>query len=141
MNGAVATRRRRESPQRIGEHSSEQSRATKCKTGEIRGGVRTVTLRGSTGTLEWCLGHYENASQWRRSCGRETVSANQRGWGQTKGCPGLRVTKRGLPRQRTRRGLDGDRRTGARPRRATEGLLGHACTMQPLHLPEDNRQR
>jgi hypothetical protein len=45
VNGAEAARRRRESPRRTGEHSGEQSRATKCMTGENRGGVRTVTLR------------------------------------------------------------------------------------------------
>jgi hypothetical protein len=56
VNGAKASRRRRESPRRTVEHSDEQSHAAKCMTGEIRGGVRTVTLRGALGTLEWCPG-------------------------------------------------------------------------------------
>jgi hypothetical protein len=39
VNGTEATGRR------TGEHSGEQSRASKCKIGENKGGARTVTLR------------------------------------------------------------------------------------------------
>jgi hypothetical protein len=42
------------------EHSGEQSRATKCKTGEIRGGDRTITLREDSGTHEQRPGHSED---------------------------------------------------------------------------------
>ena len=49
MNRAKTTRRRRESPWRTREHSGEQSHVTKCKTGENRGEVRTVTLREDSG--------------------------------------------------------------------------------------------
>jgi hypothetical protein len=52
MNEAEAARRRRGSPWRTGEYSSEQSHAIKGIPGEIRGGVRSVTLRGGSGTLE-----------------------------------------------------------------------------------------
>jgi hypothetical protein len=61
---------------------------------------------------------------------RTLVSADRaklEGMGQTEGCPGLWVIRRSLPRQRTRRGLDGDRRTGARPQRAVVELPGRAC--------------
>jgi hypothetical protein len=78
MNGVEATRRRRESPRRTGEHSSEQSRATKCMTGEIRGEVRSVTLRGGSGTLERCTGHDKGMGRrwWGFGCtGRTPVSA------------------------------------------------------------------
>jgi hypothetical protein len=37
MNGAGTIEQRRGSPLWIGEHSGEQSHATKCKTGENRG--------------------------------------------------------------------------------------------------------
>jgi hypothetical protein len=40
--------------------------------------------------------------------------------------PGLQSIRQILPRQRTRRWLDGDCRTGARPRRAAAELPGRA---------------
>jgi hypothetical protein len=46
MNGAKAARRW------TGEYSGEKSRATKGIPGEIRGGVRSVTLSGGPVTLE-----------------------------------------------------------------------------------------
>jgi hypothetical protein len=59
MNGAKATRRQRERPRQTREHSGEQSRVTKCLAQKIRGGVRTVTLRGGSVTLERRSGHGE----------------------------------------------------------------------------------
>jgi hypothetical protein len=94
MNGAEATRRRRWSPWWFEESSGEQSRATKGIPGEIRGGVRSVTLRGGSGTLEWRLGHDEDMGRRRRSCGgaeREPVSVDQekqRGRGEPRGVLG-----------------------------------------------------
>jgi hypothetical protein len=44
------------------------------------------------------------------------------GLGRTEGCPELLTARRNSPRQRARRWLDGDRRTGARPRRAAAEL-------------------
>jgi hypothetical protein len=45
MNMAKVGRQRRGSQQRIGDYSSEQSHATNGIPEEIRGGVRSVTLR------------------------------------------------------------------------------------------------
>jgi hypothetical protein len=62
-----------------------------CMTGKIRGGVRTTTLRGGLGTLEWRLGHGEGTGRQRRCCGREPVSAdqaNESGKGESRGVPG-----------------------------------------------------
>jgi hypothetical protein len=67
MNGAKAARRWRGSPWRIEDYSGEQSRATKCMTGEIRGRVRLVTLSGGSGTLERRPRHGEDTGQWRWS--------------------------------------------------------------------------
>jgi hypothetical protein len=78
------------SPWRTGELSSEQSRASKCKTGENKGGVRMVTLRGVSGTHERRPGHGEDTGRQRWSCGSKSVSvnqANQRGRGEPKGVP------------------------------------------------------
>jgi hypothetical protein len=49
--------------------------------------------------------------------GKTPVSAdraNQREWGRTEGCPELLTARWNSPRQRARRGFDGDRRTGVR---------------------------
>jgi hypothetical protein len=84
-------------------------------------------LREDSGAHEWRPGHGEDAGRRRRNCGSELVSADQvnhRGRGQTEGRPGLRVIRRSLLRQQTRRGLDGDGGTGARPWRAAAELLG-----------------
>jgi hypothetical protein len=105
MNRAEMTRRWRGSPRRTGEHSGEQSRATKCKTGENRGGVRKVTLREDSGAHKRRQGHGENTGRRRRSYDSEPVSAdraNQRGRGRTEGRPGLWVIRWSLPWQRTR---------------------------------------
>jgi hypothetical protein len=132
-NGAEATRRWRWSPRRTGGYSGEQSCATKGIPGEIRGGVRSVTLREGSRTHERRPGHGEDTDRRRRSCGgaeREPVSVDrekQRGREQSEGCPGSRVTRRSSPRQLTRRGLDGDSRTGVRPRRTAAELPGCAC--------------
>jgi hypothetical protein len=72
MNGAETARRWRGSPRRTGEYPGEQSRATKSITGEIRDEVRSITLRGGSGTLERCLGHGEDTGRRRR--GREIES-------------------------------------------------------------------
>jgi hypothetical protein len=75
---------------------------SKCRTGENKGGVRTVTLREVSGTHERRPGHGEDTGRWQQSCGSEPVSvdqANQRGRGRTEGRPELRVTRRSLPRQ------------------------------------------
>jgi hypothetical protein len=127
-----AAGRWRGSPRQTGEHSGEQSRASKCNTGENKGGVRTVTLRGGSGTLDRRSGHDKDAGRQRQNCGcvrkapMSADQANQRGRGQTEGRPGLQVIRRSLPRQWTRWGLDGDRRMGARPCRAATELL--RCT-------------
>jgi hypothetical protein len=127
-NGAEATRRQRGSPRRIGGYSGEQLRATKGKPGEIRGRVRSVTLREGSGTHERRPGHGVGTGRRRRSCGeaeRGQVSMDrekQRGRERTEGCPGSRVTRQSSPRQQTRQGLDGDRRTGTRPRRTAVKL-------------------
>jgi hypothetical protein len=42
-------------------HSGEQSRARKCKAGENKGRVRTVTLSEDSGAHKRCLGHGEDA--------------------------------------------------------------------------------
>jgi hypothetical protein len=41
-------------------YSGEQSRATMGRPGEIRGGIRSVTLREGSGTHEQCPGHSED---------------------------------------------------------------------------------
>jgi hypothetical protein len=46
--------------------------------------------------------------------------------GRTEGCPELLMARRNSPRQRARRWLDGERKTGARPRRAAAELPGRA---------------
>jgi hypothetical protein len=112
-------------------HSGEQSRARKCKAGENKGRVRTVTSSGDSRTHEQCLGHGEDAGRRRRLSGYarnapvSTKQATQWGRGQTDGRFRLRVIRRSLSGQRTRRGLDTDRRMAAEPRRATK-LPGHA---------------
>jgi hypothetical protein len=58
-------RQQRGSPWPTGEHSSEQSRAAKCMTWEIRGGVRTVTLRGGSRTLERRPRHKSTVAELR----------------------------------------------------------------------------
>jgi hypothetical protein len=56
------------SPWQTGEHSGEQSRASKCKTGENKGGARTVTLREVSGTHERRPGHGEDTGRrWQNS--------------------------------------------------------------------------
>jgi hypothetical protein len=129
MNEVEAARRQRGSPRQTRKYSGEQSRATKGIPGEIRGEVRSVILRGASGTLERRSGHGEDTGRRRWSCGGEPVSVDrekQRGRGRTEGCPGSRVTRRSSPMQQTQRGLDGDRRMGARPRRIAVELPG--CT-------------
>jgi hypothetical protein len=91
VNRTEAARLWRGSPRRIVKHSGEQSCAAMCMTGKIRGGVRTTTLRGGLGTLEWRLGHGEGTGRQRRCCGREPVSAdqaNESGKGESRGVPG-----------------------------------------------------
>jgi hypothetical protein len=84
MNGAEVARQQRESPQRTREHSGEQSRVTKCKTGENRGGVRSVTLSGGSGTLERRPGHGEG---WVDGDGASTTRGehSERGSGELEG--------------------------------------------------------
>jgi hypothetical protein len=127
MNGAETTGRWRGSPRRTGEHSGEQSRATKCKTGEIRGRVRSVTLRGGSGILERRQGRGKGASRRWRSYDREPVSvdqANQRNWGQIGICPTLLAMRRSLPRQRARQRLNGGHGTRGGPQRMAVELPG-----------------
>jgi hypothetical protein len=67
---------------------------TKGIPGEIRGKVRSVTLRGSSRTLERRPGHGEDTGQRRRSCGgaeRELLSVVERDrgrGGEPRGVPG-----------------------------------------------------
>jgi hypothetical protein len=102
---------------------------SKCKTGENKGGVRTVTLREVSETHEWHRRHGEDTGRRRQSCDHKLVSvnqANQRGRGQTEGRPELRVTRQSLPRQQARRAANGGGRTGARTRRTAVELPGRA---------------
>jgi hypothetical protein len=62
MNGAEATRWWKGSPRWTREHFGEQSCVAKCMIGESTGGVRSVTLREGSGTLERCPGHNEGTS-------------------------------------------------------------------------------
>jgi hypothetical protein len=68
-------------------HSGEQSRARKCKAGENKGRVRTVTSSGDSGAHERRLGRNEDVGRQRRlsDCARTTPvsadQANQRGRG------------------------------------------------------------
>jgi hypothetical protein len=77
MNEAETTRQRRGSPRRPGEHSDEQSCATKCKTDENRGEVRTVTLGKDPGAHKRRSGHGEGMGRRWRSGGSEPVSADR----------------------------------------------------------------
>jgi hypothetical protein len=51
-----------------------------------------------------------------------TNRANQRGWGQTEGCPGLLTKRRNSLRQRARHRLHGDHRTSDRSRQVAVEL-------------------
>jgi hypothetical protein len=64
------------SPRRTGEYSGEQSRASKCETGENKGRARTVILREVSGTHKRWPGHCEGMGRRRRSCGSEPVSVD-----------------------------------------------------------------
>jgi hypothetical protein len=91
-----------------------------------------LTSSTNSGALERRQGCREMSGRrrWGFGCTESTpVSAdraNTRSWGQTEGCPGFLVIRRSLPRQLTRWGLDGDRRTGARPQREAAELHGRA---------------
>jgi hypothetical protein len=116
------------SPQRTKEYSGEQTRPSKSDIGKNKGRARTVTLREVSGTHERWPGHGVGTGQRRRSCGSEPVSvdqANQRQKGRTEGCPELQVMWRSLPRQRARRGLNGDCGTGGELRQAATQLPGY----------------
>jgi hypothetical protein len=97
-----------------------------------RGAWRLLTSRGNTRASGQRQGRRDASGRrwWSSNCtGRTLVSAdraNQRGWGRTEGCPGLLTMRRNSPRQRAQRGLDDDRRMGARPRRAAMELPGRA---------------
>jgi hypothetical protein len=54
---------------RTGGYSNKQSCTTKGIPGEIRGGVRSVTLREGLRTHERRPGHDEDTGRRRRSCG------------------------------------------------------------------------
>jgi hypothetical protein len=61
-------------------HSGEQSRVRKCKAGENKGRVRTVTSSGDSGAHKRRLGRGEDVGRRRRlsSCARNVpVSADQ----------------------------------------------------------------
>jgi hypothetical protein len=62
---------------RTGEYSGEQSQASKCETGENKGGARTVTLREVSGTHERWPGHGEGTGRRRLSYDSEPVSVDQ----------------------------------------------------------------
>jgi hypothetical protein len=51
---------------------------------------------------------------------------NQRGWGQTEGCPGLLMKRWNSPRQQARQRLHGGHRTSGGSQRAAMELLGRA---------------
>jgi hypothetical protein len=137
-SGAEAGKRWRGSPRRTGEYSDKQSRATNGIPGEIRGEVRSVTLREGSRTHERCPEHGVDTGRRRWSCdGAESgpVSMDrekQRGRERTEGCPGSWVTRRSSPRQQTQQGLDGDRRMGTRPRRTATELPG--CTRGAMRV-------
>jgi hypothetical protein len=81
------------SSQRARGYSDEQSRTGKCETRGIKGDARSLTLKGVPRMHECKLGHDEGAGRRRQlsCCARSApVSAgraNQRGRGQTEGCP------------------------------------------------------
>jgi hypothetical protein len=79
--------------------------------------VATVEMQGCLGSMVAELRlHAENSGE----CGLGEPEE----LGQTKGCPGLLTMRRNSPRQRTRWGLNDDRRTGERPRRVAVELPG-----------------
>jgi hypothetical protein len=109
------------SSQRAREYSGEQSRAGNCDTGGNKGGARTITLKGVPGTHERKLGRSEDAGQrrWLSGCTRSAPvsadQAHQRRKRRIKGHPKLRVMRRSLPRERTRRGRNDGHGTAAVP--------------------------
>jgi hypothetical protein len=67
------------------------------------------------------------AALWlREESSGERGPGEPEGEGRTEGRPRLRGIWRSLPRQQTRRGFNGDRRTGVRPRRAAAELRDRA---------------
>jgi hypothetical protein len=82
-------------------------------TREIKGVGELLTSRGNSGALKQRRGRREVSGRRRRSSDctvKEPVSAdrvNQRGSGQTRGCPALLAMRRSSPRQGTRQTLDG----------------------------------
>jgi hypothetical protein len=121
-HGGVAQRRRGPTP------SSNRAK-TRAVNREIGGAGRLLISRGNNGALRQRRGRRDVSGRWWRSSdctGRTPVivdRANQKGWGRTEGCPELLTTRQNSPRQRARRGLDGDRRIGARPQRARQNSL------------------
>jgi hypothetical protein len=79
------------------------------------GGLLTSSI--DSGALEQRRGCRETSGErwWGFGCMERTpVSAdwaNQRGWGQTEGCPGLLTKRRNSPRQQERQRLHGGDRT------------------------------
>jgi hypothetical protein len=69
-------------------------------------------------------------------CARSTPMsadrANQRGKGQTEGCPELRVMQWLLSRQRMRRGLNGGRGTVVAFGERRRSLFGRVCRVREL---------
>jgi hypothetical protein len=102
-------------------HSSEQSRTTESREGEIREQGRLVTSREDSRILERWQRHGKGSGRRRQRCGCAEgvpVSAGrekQRWRGRIEGCNVSQMPRQNSPRQRTRRGLDGDHGTSSRP--------------------------
>jgi hypothetical protein len=114
-------------------YSGEQSRASKCESGENKGGARTVTLRGVPGMHDRKLGRGEDVGRRRRlsGCARSAPVnadwANQRRKGRTKGRPELWVIRWSLSRERARHGLNNGHRTEVVPGERRRSLAGRVC--------------
>jgi hypothetical protein len=130
--GTRGHRMRQGGPTAVRIYSGKQSCEDQGNKQRNRATGRLLTSRGNTGAPEqrWRRRDTSGRWWWSSDCtGRTPVSVdwvNQRGWGRTEGCAGLLTIRRNSLRQRTRRGLNGDRRTGARPRERRQNFLG-AC--------------
>jgi hypothetical protein len=104
--------------------SGEQSREQQSSNDQIKGAGGFLTLRGSAGVTGQRRRRKDATGRLRQGsdCARiALVSAdrmNQRGEGHTELCPEQLTARRNSQWHGTRRGLDGDRRTGSSRRRA-----------------------
>jgi hypothetical protein len=108
--------------------SGEQSREQQSSYGQIKGAGGLLTMSGSAGvTRQWrrskdATGRRQRGSGCARIAPVSTDRTNQRGEGHTEGCLEQLTARRNSPWHGTRRGHDGDRRTGSSRRRAVAEL-------------------